>query len=36
LKVDVVGDEEVLHKIVNVVENNSTVEQLVITVVDSE
>nr|GEZ23488.1 hypothetical protein [Tanacetum cinerariifolium] len=31
-----VGNEKVLHKIVNVVKRNNVVEQVVITVVDSE
>ncbi|GKG22275.1 hypothetical protein Tco_0387578, partial [Tanacetum coccineum] len=34
LKVDTVGNENVLHKIMNVVERDNTIEQLVVTVVD--
>ncbi|GKC12530.1 hypothetical protein Tco_1009312, partial [Tanacetum coccineum] len=36
LEADTVGNEKVLRKIVNVVERDNTVEQLVITIVDSE
>ncbi|GJY96173.1 hypothetical protein Tco_0512534 [Tanacetum coccineum] len=36
LEVYTVGNEKVLHKIVNVVERDNTVEQIVMTVVDNE
>ncbi|GKD70005.1 hypothetical protein Tco_1324095 [Tanacetum coccineum] len=36
LEVYTVGNEKVLHKIVNVVERDNTVEQMVMTVVDNE
>nr|GEU51335.1 ribonuclease H-like domain-containing protein [Tanacetum cinerariifolium] len=36
LEADIVGNEKVLHKIMNVVERDNIVEQLVITVIDSE
>ncbi|GJV39878.1 hypothetical protein Tco_1418318 [Tanacetum coccineum] len=36
LEADTIGNEKVLYRIVNVVERDNTVEQLVITVVDSE
>ncbi|GJY71182.1 hypothetical protein Tco_0474885 [Tanacetum coccineum] len=36
LEVDTVGNDKVLHKIMNVVERDNSVEQLVITVVDIE
>ncbi|GKB21290.1 hypothetical protein Tco_0855213 [Tanacetum coccineum] len=36
LEIYTVGNEKVLHKIVNVVEKSSIVEQLLMTVVDKE
>ncbi|GJU35864.1 hypothetical protein Tco_1184218 [Tanacetum coccineum] len=36
LEADIVGNEKMLYKIVNVVEKDNIVEQLVITVVDTE
>ncbi|GKD85185.1 hypothetical protein Tco_1356339 [Tanacetum coccineum] len=36
LEANTVGNKKMLHKIVNVVERDNTVEQLVITVVDNE